>query len=366
MIPLFDISRQYQTLKNEINQALQETIESGKFILGPDVSEFEELFASYQKTRHCVGASSGTGAIQLALQALEIGPGDEVITVPNSFVATAEAIMQTGAQVVFVDVDTTSYTMDPNLIEDAITPKTRAILPVHLYGQMADMDPILKIAHKHGLAVVEDAAQAHGAQYRGKRAGEVSHAACFSFFPTKNLGAFGDAGALVTNDENLARKARAISDHGRGEKHNAIVHGHNNRLDSIQAAVLKVKLPHMDRWNDLRRQWAHQLNQLLANANVVVPKEMDYATHIFHLYIIQADKRDSLAEYLHKQGIITGIHYKIPIHLQKAYSGLEKGAGSFPESESLGTRILSLPLFPELTEDEVTKLANAIIAFDAQ
>jgi len=363
MIPLFDISRQYQTIKDEINQALLETIESGKFILGPDVSEFEEMFASYQRARYCVGASSGTGALYLALLALGIGPGDEVITVPNSFIATAEAVTQTGAQVVFVDVDPKSYTMAPNLVEAAITPRTRAILPVHLYGQMADMDQILEIASKHGLAVVEDAAQAHGAEYRGKRAGEISHSACFSFFPTKNLGAFGDAGALVTNDEDLARKARAISDHGRGDKYNSIVHGHNNRLDSIQAAVLKVKLPYMDPWNNLRRQWAHRLNELLSDANVILPQEMDYATHIYHLYIIQTDKRDALAEYLYNQGIITGIHYKIPIHLQEAYSELGKGAVSFPESENLGTRILSLPMFPELTEDEIIKLASAIVAF---
>ncbi len=364
MIPLFDISRQYQAIKKEINQSLQETIDSGKFILGPDVSEFEEMFASYQRAGHCVGAASGTGAIQLALLALGIGPGDEVITVPNSFVATAEAVTQTGAQVVFVDVDAKSYTMDPDLIEAAITPKTRAILPVHLYGQMADMDRILEIARKHNLAVVEDAAQAHGAEYKGKRAGEVSHAACFSFFPTKNLGAFGDAGALVTNDPDLARKARTISDHGRGDKHDSIIHGHNNRLDSIQAAVLKVKLPHMDRWNDLRRQWSHQLNKLISNADVFLPEEMDYAKHVFHLYIIQADKRDALAEYLHGQGIITGIHYKIPIHLQKSYSGLGKRAGSFPVSENLGNKILSLPMFPELTEDEVKKLANAVNTFN--
>jgi dTDP-4-amino-4,6-dideoxygalactose transaminase len=366
MIPLFDINRQYQAIKVEISQALKETIESGRFILGPDVSEFEEMFAAYQRAGHCVGAASGTGAIQLALLALGIGPGDEVITAPNSFVATAEAVTQTGAQVVFVDVDPKSYTLDPNLIEAAITPRTRAILPVHLYGQMADMDPILKIANKHNLAVVEDAAQAHGAEYQGKRAGEISHAACFSFFPTKNLGAFGDAGALVTNDPDLARKARAISDHGRGDKHNSIIHGHNNRLDSIQAAVLKVKLPHMDRWNDLRRQWAHQLNKLLSNADVILPEEMDYATHVYHLYIVQTDKRDALAEYLHEQKIITGIHYKIPIHLQEAYADLGKSAGSFPESESLGRRILSLPMFPELTEDEVKSLANAIQAFDNQ
>ncbi|GJL77312.1 MAG: glutamine--scyllo-inositol aminotransferase [Nitrospinaceae bacterium] len=366
MIPLFDINRQYQLIKDEINRALLETIESGKYILGPDVREFEERFASYQRTRYCVGASSGTGALQLALLALGIGPGDEVITVPNTFVATAEAVTQTGAQVVFVDVDEKSYTMDPNLLEAAVTPKTRVILPVHLYGQMADMDPILEIARKHGLAVVEDAAQAHGAEYRGKRAGEISHSACFSFFPTKNLGAFGDGGALVTNDEDLARKARAISDHGRGDKHNSIVHGHNNRLDSLQAAVLKVKLPYMDRWNDMRRQWAHRLSELLSDADVIRPHEMDYATHIYHLYIIQSDKRDALAEYLHNQGVITGIHYKVPIHLQKAYSGLGKETGSFPVSENLGRRILSLPMFPELTEDEIVKLANAIIAFKEQ
>jgi dTDP-4-amino-4,6-dideoxygalactose transaminase len=360
VIPLFDINRQYQQLKGEIDQALLETIQSGSFILGPQVKTFESMFALYQRTQHCVGASSGTGALMLALQALEIGPGDEVITAPNSFVATAEAIIQTGASVVFVDVDPDSYTINPALIESAITSKTKAIIPVHLYGQMADMDPILKIAREHNLVVIEDAAQAHGAEYKGKRAGELSDCACFSFFPTKNLGAFGDAGALVTNNEKLANKARTISDHGRGTPFNSVTHGYNNRLDSIQAAVLKVKLPHMDKWNDLRRYWANQLNGLLSNAGIMLPREMDYSTHVYHLYIIQADDRKAMAECLKKENIVTGVHYKTPIHLQDAYSYLGKGVGSYPVSEHVASRILSLPMFPELTEREVSRLAKAI------
>jgi len=365
-IPLFDINRQYLQLKDKVDQALLETVRSGQFILGPQVTEFENMFASYQRAQYCVGASSGTGALVLALQALDIGPGDEVITAPNSFVATAEAIIQVGAEVVFVDVDQDSYTINPALIESAITPDTKAIIPVHLYGQMADMDPILEIAKKYKLAVVEDAAQAHGAEYKGKRAGEISDCACFSFFPTKNLGAFGDAGALVTNDEELAKKARTISDHGRGTPYNSVIHGHNNRLDSIQAAVLKIKLNHMDSWNDLRRFWANCLKELLSKSEITIPKEMDYATHVYHLYIIQTDDRDALAEFLKKENIITGVHYKVPIHLQGAYSFMSKGVGSYPVSEQIAKRILSLPMFPELMEEEVNKLAEAITAFAKQ
>jgi dTDP-4-amino-4,6-dideoxygalactose transaminase len=363
MIPLVDLRRQYQTIKAEIDRAVLETIERSVFVMGDEVVAFEREFAAFQGVRHCIGVASGTSALHLALVVLGIGPGDEVITVANSFVATAEAIAQAGARAVFVDVDEGSFTMHPAQVQAAITPRTKALMPVHLYGQMADMDPIMDLARAHRLAVIEDAAQAHGAEYRGQRAGRFGALACFSFYPSKNLGAFGDAGALLTNDEALARKARLLLNHGRIEKYNSIVSGYNYRMDTLQAAILRVKLCHLPRWNDLRRQRACLYDKLLAGTPVATPREMGYGTHVYHLYVIQTDRRDALAAYLKQRDIATGVHYPIPIHRQAAFAGNEHRQGSFSVTDRLAPRILSLPLFPELASEEVETVVQAILDF---
>ena len=363
MIPLVDLKRQYHTIKAEIDHAVLGTIERSVFIMGDEVSAFEQEFAAFQGVQHCIGVSNGTSGLHLALAVLAIGPGDEVITVSNSFVATAEAIAQAGARAVFVDVDEDSFTMDPGRIQAAITPRTKALMPVHLYGQMADMDPIMEVARAHRLAVIEDAAQAHGAEYKGQRAGRFGALACFSFYPSKNLGAFGDAGALVTNDEALARRARLLLNHGRIEKYNSIVSGYNYRMDTLQAAILRVKLRHLARWNDQRRQRTCLYDKLLAGTPVAAPREMEYGRHVYHLYVVQTDRRDALAVYLKQRNIATGVHYPIPIHRQAAFAGNGHSEGSFPVTDRLAPRILSLPLFPELTTEEVETIVQAILDF---
>lgn len=366
-IPLFDLNKQYLSIKDEVDRVLISVAKSGQFILGKEVVAFEHEFAEYQRTRHCVGTSSGTSALYLALLGIGIGFGDEVITVPNSFVATGESIVMSGAEIVFTDIDPDTYSMDPNRLEAVITKKTKAIMPVHLYGQMADMDSIIEIAEKYDLAIIEDAAQAHGAEYNGKRAGEMTTCACFSFYPTKNLGAFGDAGAIVTNDEKIAEKLRFIRDHGRNSPDHSVLQGVNERLDSIQAAVLRVKLTYLEKWNDRRRELSRLLSRYLGDVSeVTVPKERAIDTHVYHLYVIQADSRDQLTKYLREHGIGTGIHYKNPIHLQKAYAGYSDRPGRFPVTEKLSHRILTLPMYPELKKSDVTKIAESIKIFYAK
>ena len=328
--------------------------------MGPQVAAFEKAFADYLGARFCVGVNSGTAALQLALMACGIGPGDEVIAPSFTFFATAEAVSVLGAKPIFVDIDPMSYTIGAAQIEAAITARTRAIIPVHLYGQAVDLDPILDVAKRRNLRVIEDAAQAHGAEYKGKRVGALSDAGCFSFYPSKNLGAYGEAGAIVTNNEELARQLRLLRDHGSTSKYAHAIVGYNFRMEEIQAAVLNVKLPHLDDWNDQRRNRALIYNDLLKDRGVGLPREMDYARHIYHIYAIQSDSRDELQKHLTAHGIQTGVHYPIPIHLQPAYASLGYRPGDLPVTERLSERVLSLPMFPELREDQQRQIANVL------
>jgi len=361
-VPFVDLKAQYQSIKDEIDAAVARVIQNTSFILGPEVEAFEQAFAEYVGARFCLGLNSGTAALHLALLAGGIGAGDEVIVPANSFFATAEAVSLVGATPVFVDADPMSYTIDIAKIEKAITGRTRAIIPVHLYGQSADLDPIFEIARRRNLLVVEDAAQAHGAQYKGRRVGALGDVGCFSFYPGKNLGAYGEGGAVVTNDERLAHRVRLLRDHGSEKKYRHEIVGYNFRLEGIQGAVLNVKLRHLDRWNELRRQHAARYTELLKGTNLTLPLEMDYARHVYHVYVIQTEARDDLQRKLADAGIQTGIHYPIPIHLQPAYSSLGHKQGDFPESERQSNRVLSLPMFAELTDEQIHTVADAIAA----
>ncbi len=353
-VPFLDLKAQYETIKDEINTAIQEVIDSCAFAGGPFVEKFEKEYAEFCGTYYAVGVGSGTEAIWLTLVALGIGRGDEVITVPNTFIATVEAISFTGATPVFVNIDEDYYTMNPALIEDAITPMTKAIIPVHLFGQMADMDPIMKIAKEHGLYVFEDACQAHGAEYKGKRAGSIGEAGCFSFYPGKNLGAYGEAGAVTTNNRDIAQKIRMLRDHGQSKKYYHDIIGWNARMDGIQAAVLRIKLKHLEEWNKKRRQNAHLYDSLLQDINsVIVPKEADYNKHVYHIYAIRTQKRDVLIEALKKKNIFCGIHYPVPVHLQNAYTSVSFHKGSFPAIERYSEEFISLPMFAELKQSEI-------------
>ena len=359
-VPFVDLKAQYQSIKDEIDAAVARVIRNTSFILGPEVEAFEQAFAEYVGARFCLGLNSGTAALHLALLAGGIGAGDEVIVPANSFFATAEAVSLVGATPVFVDADPVSYTIDTSKIEKAITGRTRAIIPVHLYGQSADLDPIFEIARRRNLLVVEDAAQAHGAQYKGRRVGALGDVGCFSFYPGKNLGAYGEGGAVVTNDEKLAHRVRLLRDHGSEKKYRHEIVGYNFRLEGIQGAVLNVKLRHLDRWNELRHQHAARYTELLKDTNLTLPFEMDYARHVYHVYVIQTDARDDLQSKLSDAGIQTGIHYPIPIHLQPAYSSLGHKQGDFPESERQSNRVLSLPMFAELTDEQIHSVADTI------
>ena len=359
-IPFVDLKSQYKSIESEIKEAIQEILETTRFIGGPPVADFEIDFAEYVGAKHCVGTSSGTSALHLALVTAGIGPGDEVITVPDTFVATAEAISHTGADIRFVDVDPETYNMDPSKLEAAITPKTRLILPVHLYGQPADMDPILEIAEKHGLQVVGDAAQAHGAHYRGKKIGSLGRVVCYSFYPGKNLGAYGDGGALVTDDDDLAERARQLLDHGRSDKYNHEVIGFNYRLDSIQAAILHVKLKHLEEWLESRRRVAATYRRVLADLPLTLPVEVEDVRHVYHLFVILSRERDRLREFLASKGIAAGIHYPISVHLLKAYSHLGIQPGAFPVAERVAAEGLSLPMFPELTDGQIEEIGAAL------
>ncbi|HXT64242.1 MAG TPA: DegT/DnrJ/EryC1/StrS family aminotransferase [Pyrinomonadaceae bacterium] len=359
-VPFVDLKQQYAAIKTEVDAAIARVIENTSFILGPEVRAFEASFAEYVGARSCIGVNSGTAALQLALMAAGIGFGDEVIVPSFTFFATAEAVSVLGATPVFIDIDPVSYTITAEAIERAITSRTRAIIPVHLYGQSADLDPIIELAAKHNLHVIEDAAQAHGAEYRSKRVGALGSAGCFSFYPSKNLGAYGEAGAIVTNDEELATRLRLLRDHGSTSKYAHAIVGYNFRMEEIQAAVLNVKLPHLNKWNDARRANAARYHEVLTNSELILPREMDYARHVYHVYAVQSDQRDELQRRLTAAGVQSGVHYPIPIHLQPAYASLGYQRGSLPVTEQLAERVLSLPMFPELTEEQINRVSDAV------
>ncbi len=366
LVPFVDLKAQYQTIKSEIEAAISRVVESGRYILGPEVENFEKDFAEYVGARFCVGVNSGTAALQLALMATGVGATDEVIVPANTFFATAETVSTAGARPVFVDADAVAYTIDVSKIENAITPRTRAIIPVHLYGQPADLDPIFEIARRHNLSVIEDAAQAHGAEYKGHRVGALGDVGCFSFYPAKNLGAYGDAGAIVTDDDMVARRIRLLRDHGSDRKYYHEIVGYNFRLETLQAAVLAVKLRHLESWTRLRRRHAAQYHELLKTSSLVLPRELEYARHVYHLYVVQSDRRDELQRKLAAAGVQTGIHYPVPIHLQPAYSSLGYRAGDFPETEKQSQRLLSLPMFAELTDEQINLVAEALKHLEAR
>jgi dTDP-4-amino-4,6-dideoxygalactose transaminase len=360
-VPFLDLKAQYREIASEVHAAVQGVMESTAFAGGPFVERFEEEFASFCGCKYAVGVGNGTDALWFSLLALGIGSGDEVITVPNTFIATAEAISFCGARPVFVDVEEKSFTMDPSLLEKAITPRTKAVIPVHLFGQTADMNPILKIAGRHGIPVIEDACQAHGAMYGDKAAGAMGNAGCFSFYPGKNLGAYGEAGAVVTNDENLANTMKMLRDHGQSKKYHHRAIGWNGRMDGIQGAILSVKLRYLKAANDARRRNALLYTELLKGIDGVgLPLEMDYARHVYHLYVIRVNDRDALMKYLADQGIGCGIHYPVPVHLQEAYSFLGLGEGAFPVAEACAMEIVSLPMFPELNEAQIQFVAESV------
>ena len=393
-VPFLDLKAQYASIHNEISAALRQVFDSAAFAGGPFVERFEKEFASFCRCKFAVGVSSGTAALWMALLALGVRPGDEVITVPNTFIATCEAISFCGAKPVFVDIDETTYNMDPDLLEGAITPKTKGIIPVHIYGQMADMDRIMKIARAHRLFVIEDACQAHGAEYKGgrsrparlrlgasrsseplrgdesprreqsRRAGSIGDVGCFSFYPGKNLGAYGEAGAIVTNSEELAEKMRMFRDHGQVKKYYHSMIGWNARMDGFQGAVLSVKLKHLAEWNQARRRNAQLYDTLLADTDgVITPVEADYARHIYHIYAVRTESRDALISTLSQRGIGCGIHYPLPIHLQDAYKFLGYGKGSLPVAERCAEQLVSLPMFPELGPEQIQRVCREIRSF---
>lgn len=359
-VPFVDLKIQYQSIETEVKAAISDVLESMELMLGPNVRAFEAEFAAYCHAAHAVGVASGTDALHLALRACGVRAGDEVITVSHSFFATAEAILLLGAVPVFVDVDPVTYTMDPAHLEAAIGPRTRAIIPVHLYGQMADMESIMAVARRHGLVVVEDACQAHGAELFGRRAGSVGDAAAFSFYMSKNLGAYGDAGAVTTNSRAVAEEIRLLRDHGSRRKYEHEEVGVNSRLSEIQAAVLRVKLRYLDSWNARRESHARTYGELLHDLPLRLPKLPEGGKHVFHLYVIQLDERDRVREALTNRMVGTGVHYPIPIHRQAALAGTGRTAGSLAVTESITDRILSLPMYPEMGPEHLEYTANCL------
>jgi len=364
-LPLVDLAAQHAALADELSEAVAAAFERSDWILGHDLASFEEEFAAYCETAHAIGTDCGLSALELALRALGIGPGDEVITAANTFVATVLAISHAGATPVLVDVDPVTYTIDASLVEAAITERTRAIVPVHLYGQVADMDAIVAVADRRGLVVVEDACQAHGARRHGRRAGSLGHAAAFSFYPSKNLGGCGDGGMVVTSDDEVADSLRVLRNYGQREKYHHVVRGFNRRLDTLQAAILRVKLRHLDDGNAARRRWAALYDRLLCGAGVVTPATAEGVEPVWHLYVVRAADRDGLRSFLDECEIATGIHYPVPVHLQPAYADLGHPSGAFPVSERLAGEVLSLPMYPELDAVAVERVAAAVRAFPA-
>lgn len=358
-IPLVGLFDQYQTIKPEIDAAIQKIIANSAFVGGDEVRRFENEFAAYCEAKACVGVGNGTDALYLTLRALGIGAGDEVITVAHTFIATSEAISMTGATPIFIDVLPDTLLMDPALLERAITPRTKAIVPVHLYGQSCDMDAIMEIARKHGLKVVEDAAQAHGGRWRGQRVGSIGDAATFSFYPGKNLGAFGDAGAVVSQNEELIERIRMLANHGRLEKYTHKMEGVNSRLDGMQAAILRVKLRHLDEWNAKRRQIADAYREQLTDRGITLPTVHENAEPVWHLFVIRVGERERLQSLLKEEGIATGIHYPVPLHEQPAYED-RRASYSLPATERAAQEVLSLPMYPELGQEQIEAVCNAV------
>jgi dTDP-4-amino-4,6-dideoxygalactose transaminase len=362
-VPFLDLRAHHEPLREELQAAIAQVIDSSAFAGGPFVAKFEADFAEFCGCAHASGVGNGTDALWLALTGLGVGVGDEVITTPGTFIATCEAISLCGAKPVFVDIDEQTYTLDPALIEQAITPRTRAIIPVHLFGQMADMDPIMEIARKHGLFVVEDACQAHGATYKGRMAGTIGDAGCFSFYPGKNLGAFGEAGAVVTNDAELQKKIQVFRDHGQAKKYYHSVVGWNARMDGIQGAVLDIKLRGLRRGNEARREHSRLYSELLGGMEeVITPQEAGYGAHVYHIYAVRVKNRDLVLQMMGEKGIGCAIHYPIPVHLQEAYRFLGYQKGAFPVAERCAEEFLSLPMYPELSREQIQMTVEALKA----
>jgi dTDP-4-amino-4,6-dideoxygalactose transaminase len=361
MVPFVDLKAQYRSIKADIDAAIQNVLDNAAFVLGPAVAGFEGKFAKYTNTKHAVAVNSGTSALHLALLVVGIKPGDEVIIPAMTFIATGSAIDYIGAKPVLVDVDPVSYTLDPNKIEAAITPQTKAIMPVHLYGQSADMDPILVIARKHNLFVIEDAAQAHGAEYKGERCGSIGDIAGFSFYPGKNLGAYGEGGAVVTNNEEYAEKVRMLRDWGQQGKGNHVMKAFNYRMTGFQGAVLGVKIDHIERWTEGRRRAASLYNELLADVErVVTPTQMDYARHVYHVYGVLVKNRAEVQTKLNSAGVQNGIHYTVPMHLHPCYTELGYKKGDYPVAERIAKEELSLPMFGEITREQIEEVVTAL------
>ncbi len=356
-IPFVDLKAQYKTIKEEVDKAIHNVLDNTAFILGENVERFEKNFAQFCKAKHCIGLNSGTAALHLALLANNIKAGDEVIVPANSFFATAEVVSLTGAKPVFADVHETTYNINAEDARKRITGKTKAIIPVHLYGQPADMDPIIELAEEKDIVVIEDAAQAHDSEYKKKRIPVTT--GCFSFYPGKNLGAYGEAGAIVTNDDKVAEKIKLLRAHGESPKHHHHIPGYNYRMEGIQGAVLDVKLKYLKSWTDKRRKNAYLYNELLENADVVTPFELKDARHVYHLYVIRVKNREKVMNFLNKNGIATGMHYPIPIHMQPAYKAMNM-KGKLPVTEKVVNEIISLPMFPELTEDQIDYVAQKV------
>lgn len=361
MIPFVDLKAQYTGIKDEVNDAIQGILDTCQFTLGSEVSSFEEEFSEYCQAQYGIGVNSGTSALHLALLAAGIGPGDEVITVPFTFVASVAAIYYTGAKPVFVDIDPSTFTIDVKAIEGAITEKTKAILPVHLYGQPADMDPILEISRRHGLVVIEDAAQAHGAEYKGNRVGSLGDMGCFSFYPGKNLGAYGEGGMVVTSNADYVRTIRMLRDWGAEQKYQHVLKGYNFRMEGIQGAVLRVKLRHLEAWTEARRTAAAYYDEMLSGSGVSMPQAKPNVRHVYHIYAIRTQQRSQWQKALQAKGIQTGIHYPIPVHLLPAYADLGYKRGDFPHSEQAADEVLSLPMFPELSRAQCKEVSEAVI-----
>jgi dTDP-4-amino-4,6-dideoxygalactose transaminase len=365
-IPLVDLKAQYTSIKPEIDEAIRRVVENASFIMGPEVRTFESAFAEFVHVREAAGVASGTAALHLAFLACGIGPGDEVITTAFTFYATAEAIVQAGATPVFVDIASDTYNMDPGKIEAAIGPRTRAIVPVHLYGQAADMDDIMAIARRHNLWVIEDAAQAHAAEYHGRHCGSIGDIACFSFYPSKNLGCYGDGGMVTSDNADLIQRVRRLRDHGRTGKYEHAELGWGYRLDAIQAAILGAKLVHLEEWTEQRRAAARRYDRLLAGHEVITPAERPYNRHVYHCYAIRSPRRDALVEHLTGAGIGVVVHYPLPLHLQPVYRGMGLQRGTFPLAEAAADEVVSLPMFAEITEGQQARVAAAIESFAGQ
>lgn len=364
-IPLLDLKAQYHSIKEELEQAALGVLESGRYVLGPEVTALEKEVASLSGTKHGIGVANGTDALLLTLDAMGIGAGDEVLTSPFTFFATAEVISQRGATPVFVDIDPHTYNLDVSQLEKKVSDRTKAVIPVHIFGQSADMDEVNAFARKHDLWVLEDAAQAIGASYGGIPVGSLGHAASYSFFPTKNLGGYGDGGMIVTDDDELAEKIRILRVHGSKPKYHHSLIGYNSRLDELQAALLRVKLKHLSRWNQARRKWASLYDRLLADVPVVCPRTAANRVHIYHLYIIQAEERDGIMAHLRERGIATGAYYPVPLHLQEVYRGLGYREGNLPVAEAVCKRSFALPLYPEMDEAQVKRVVAVVKDFFA-